>query len=68
MSKPEQICDRYIGRPRSKTQRRKMHYAVVGGRIYRAFLKREAKRLMRRFGRKLLDDAPTKVPFRGWEY
>jgi hypothetical protein len=36
--------------------------------LYRTHLKRAGRRVMRRLGRLLLDDAPRKLPTRGWEW
>lgn len=35
---------------------------------YHSFLKREGRRIMRRLGKLLLDDAPRKLFFRGYEW
>lgn len=34
--------------------------------VYNQFLKKVARRLMRRLGKKYMDDAPKKLPTRGW--
>ena len=69
MRRPEQVegyhwlcCDR----PWDKSERRALRRRRRNG--YRKQLKKEAKRLMRALGKLLGDDAPRRVPFRGWEY
>lgn len=57
------LCERPWVRKERRIAKRKMRPNA-----YRRHLKRYAKRYMRRAAKAQLDDAPTKMAFRGWEY
>ncbi len=52
MKKPEQV---------------ERHSHSYGSKSYRAYLKHEGRRTMRRAGKRMLDDASKRLPLRGYE-
>lgn len=60
------LCDRpWIKQERLAARRKRIRIRKTS---YRRHLKVAGRKLMRRLGKQLLDDAPHKLPLRGYEY